>query len=134
MVTPLVKHKIFKKRTLKFVRHQSKDFMRIKNSSWRKPRGIDSRVRKREKSQMKHARIGYGTNNKFKFVLPNGFLKFNVSNTNELELLLMHNRKYCAEIAHNVSSRKRAEIVERAAQLNIKVTNAHAKARTEQNE
>ena len=32
----------------------------------------------------------------------------------ELELLMMHNKQYAAEIAHNVSARKRAEIVERA--------------------
>merc|ERR1712127_932898 len=134
MVTPLVKHKIVKKRTLKFCRHQSKEFIRIRNSSWRKPRGIDSRVRKREKSQVKQVKIGYGSNKNTKFILPNGFLKFNVNNVDDLNLLMMHNRKYCAEIAHNVSVRKRKEIVERAAQLNIKVTNAHARARTEQNE
>lgn len=134
MVTPLVKNKIVKKRTLKFVRHQSDQFIRIRNSSWRKPRGIDSRVRRRYKSQVKHARIGYGSASKTKFMLPNGFLKFNVNNVAELELLMMHNRKYCAEISHNVSVRKRKEIVERAAQMNIKVTNAHARARTEQNE
>ncbi|MFY7945277.1 MAG: eL32 family ribosomal protein [Crocinitomicaceae bacterium] len=32
--------------------------------------------------------------------------KFLVSNVKELDVLLMHNRKYAAEIAHNVSSRK----------------------------
>merc|ERR1719473_613041 len=132
MVTPLVKHKIVKKRTLKFVRHQSKEFIRIRNSSWRKPRGIDSRVRRRNKSQVKHARIGYGTNNKYKHVLPNGFLKFNVSNVEDLNLLLMHNRKYCAEIAHNVSTRKRKEIVDRAHQLKVTVTNKNAKLRQEE--
>ena len=46
-----------------------------------------------------------------------GFYKFLVHNTKELELLLMHNRKYAAEIAHNVSSLKRKAIVERAREV-----------------
>merc|ERR1719296_406017 len=111
MVTPLVKHKIVKKRTLKFVRHQGEEFLRIRRITWRKPKGIDSRCRRRFKSQKKLANIGYGTNKKYKHVLPCGFLKFNVSNVKELELLMMHNRKYAAEIARNVSVRKRKEIV-----------------------
>ena len=46
-----------------------------------------------------------------------GFYKFVVHNTKEVELLLMHNRKYAAEIAHNVSSLKRKAIVERAREV-----------------
>ena len=33
-------------------------------------------------------------------LLRTGFYKFVVHNSKELELLLMHNRKYAAEIAH----------------------------------
>lgn len=49
-------------------------------------------------------------------------------------MLLMHNRKYCAEIAHNVSVAKRKVIITRAAELNIRVSNASAKLRSEESE
>ena len=57
-------------------------------------------------------------------MLPCGLYKFTVSNVKDLELLMMHNEKYCAEIAHSVSSRKRMEIVKRAKELSIRVINA----------
>jgi len=46
----------------------------------------------------------------------------------------MHNRKYAAEIAHNVSSLKRKVIVERARELNINFLNADAKLRSQEDE
>merc|ERR1712046_132378 len=129
MVTPLVKPKIVKKVIHKFHRHQSDEFLRVPES-WRKPRGIDSVVRRRFKGNVLHPKIGYGSPKATKHMLPDGFYKFQVSNVKELELLMMHNRKYAAEIAHNVSTRKRKEIVERAMQLNIKVINGSAKLRS----
>ena len=50
-------------------------------------------------------KIGYGSDNSTKYYLPNGLKKFVVHNSKDLDVLLMNNRTFCAEIAHNVSSR-----------------------------
>ncbi|XP_028399852.1 60S ribosomal protein L32-like [Dendronephthya gigantea] len=133
MVSPVEKLNIVKKRRKKFIRHQSDRFMRV-DKSWRKPKGIDNCVRRRFRGQRLMPSIGYGSNKKTRHMLPDGFRKFVVHNVAELEVLLMSNRRFAAEIAHNVSSRKRKQIVERAQQLAIKVTNFNAKLRSEENE
>ena len=94
--------------------------------------------------------IGYGSNKKTRHLLPNGLKKFLVSNVREVDLLLMHNKSFAAEIAHNVSSRNRTVILERcvtplssnslifidhisrAKVLGVKVTNAAARLRSEE--
>ncbi|KAH9287969.1 hypothetical protein KI387_032086, partial [Taxus chinensis] len=118
MPEPLLNKKIVKKRIKRFKRAQSDRRITVKES-WRRPKGIDSRVRRKFKGCTLMPNIGYGSNKKTKHYLPCGFKKFVVNNVSELELLMMHNRTYCAEIAHNVSSLKRKLIVDRAAQLNI---------------
>ncbi|KAF5020359.1 hypothetical protein F66182_7608 [Fusarium sp. NRRL 66182] len=99
--------------------------------SWRKPKGIDSRVRRRFRGTIAMPSIGYGSNKKTRFMSPSGHKAFLVSNVSDVELLLMHNRTHAAEIAHNVSSRKRVDIIARAKQLGVKVTNPKAKVTTE---
>merc|ERR1712071_171915 len=84
-------------------------------------------VSRKFKGQYKIPGIGYGSDKTTKHMLPNGFRKVVVNNIKELEVLMMQNRKYCAEIAHAVSSKNRKVIVERAKQLAIKVTNPNAR-------
>merc|ERR550514_1136303 len=131
--TPLTRPKKIKKHPNAFIRHQSDRFMRMA-PSWRRPKGIDSSQRRRFKGTAKMPRIGYGTAQKTKFRRPDGFLDFKVTCPGDLELLLMHNRKYAATLAANLSIRTREAIVERADQLNVKVTNGYARLRTEEAE
>merc|ERR1711862_1019184 len=82
--------KIVKKRTKKFIRHQSDRYVKV-DQSWRKPKGIDNRVRRRFKGQFMPS-IGYGSNKKTKHMSPDGLKRFLVHNVAELEVLLMRTR------------------------------------------
>ncbi|PWN20653.1 ribosomal protein L32e [Microstroma glucosiphilum] len=57
--------------------------------------------------------IGYGSNKKTRHMMPNGLRRLVVSNTRDVDLLLMHNNTFAAEIAANVSSKKRIAILEK---------------------
>merc|ERR1711890_34764 len=125
--------KIIKKRTKKFIRHQSDRYDKVKQS-WRKPKGIDNRVRRKFKGMYLMPNIGYGSAKATKHMMPSGFRKVLIHNVKELEVLMMQNKKYCAEIAHGVSAKNRKVLVERAAQLAIRITNPNARMRSEENE
>ncbi|KAI3407601.1 60S ribosomal protein L32 [Globodera pallida] len=127
------KVKLVKKRTRRFTRHESDRYIRVK-PNWRKPKGIDNRVRRRFKGQRRMPKIGYGNARQTRHMLPNGMRKVLVHNVKDLDVLLMQNKCYCGEIGHAVSSKKRKQIVERAQQLRIVLTNGNARLRTEENE
>ena len=133
MVQPLVRRKKEVKHRKHFDRHQCDRKIAVK-PSWRRPKGIDGRVRRKFKGAIRMPNAGYGTNKRDLHVLPNGFKKFVVNNVKELELLMMSNRTFCAEVAHGVSALKRKLIVERASQLGIAVTNKNAKLRSQEDE
>ncbi len=129
-VQPLRKVNKIKKRDKRFTRWEHEDFNKMK-PNWRRPRGIDSRFRRQFRGLKPLVCIGYGTNKAHRHVLPNGFKKFLISNLADLEVLLMNNRVYCGELAANLSARKKKEIVKRAAELNVKITNYKGKLVTE---
>merc|ERR1711941_97483 len=80
---------IVKKKTNTFKRHQSDRYHKL-DENWRKPKGIDNRLRRKFRGMTRMPKIGYGSNKRTKHVLQNGFKKFRVYNTSDLEILLMH--------------------------------------------
>ena len=116
------------KRTQGFHRHHSDRYLRL-GASWRRPRGIDSAPRRQFRSTTRLVKVGYKNNHKTRHVLKDGFKKFLIRNIDDVELLLMSNRQFCGEIAHNVGARKRIVICNRARELNVKITNHGARVR-----
>lgn len=62
-VKPIQKTKKVVKRTAKFTRFDCDKYLRLK-SHWRKPRGIDNRMRRQFRGNKPLVSIGYGTNSK----------------------------------------------------------------------
>merc|ERR1711879_614507 len=131
-VTPLTKLRKVHKRTKKFIRCEYKDYKGKLKATWRKPRGQDNTCRRRLRGSNRLVKIGYGSNKKTRHVCPNGFKKLLLKNEADLELLLMNNRKFCGEIAHNLGAAKRKAIVKRAAELNVVLTNPRGRLHAEE--
>eukprot|EP01065_Artemidia_motanka_P045334 TRINITY_DN663_c0_g2_i2.p2 TRINITY_DN663_c0_g2~~TRINITY_DN663_c0_g2_i2.p2 ORF type:complete len:129 (+),score=52.67 TRINITY_DN663_c0_g2_i2:64-450(+) len=124
---------VLKKKVNKFKRHHSDRYTRV-GESWRKPRGIDSYVRRRWRGTLKMANIGFGSDKRTRNIHPDGLKHFNVSSQADLDMLLMHNKKYAAVIGHSVGARARKVIVARANELGVKVVNGKARVRKTEGE
>ena len=66
------------KKVNKFKRHHSDRHARV-GESWRRPKGIDSVVRRKWRGQIKMANIGYGNAKATRNVHPDGLRHFNVN-------------------------------------------------------
>ncbi|EOB11608.1 60S ribosomal protein L32 [Nosema bombycis CQ1] len=123
---PLVEIKKEFTKKIHFVRHHSDRYKRVK-PSWRRPKGIDSNVRKGLNGQRRMPKIGYGKPKCIKHLLPCGLKKLRIFNVEDLDPLTMLNRVFCGEIANTVGARKRIAIVNKAKDLGIHITNATAR-------
>jgi len=112
--------KQIKARKPNFVREESWRYKRVKEN-WRKPKGIDSHMRKQKKGWPKLVKVGYRGPRAARYLHPSGYYDILVHNVAELNKL--DNKKDAARIASAVGKRKRKEIMEKAKTLKIKVLN-----------
>lgn len=108
------------KKKPEFRRWLSQAYKRLK-SSWRKPRGIHSKVRIRKKGKIKMPTVGYGAPKHLRYLHPSGYREVLIHNVKELEVV--DPEKEAIRISHRVGKRKRRLILEKAEELKIKVLN-----------
>ncbi|MHA1377747.1 MAG: 50S ribosomal protein L32e [Candidatus Helarchaeota archaeon] len=114
-----IKEEMNKKRP-KFVRYESWRYKRVKQP-WRRARGIDSRLRRKEKGIIKSPNVGYRTPKKIRGLHPTGYEVVIVHNINDLQNL--DPKKHIAIISRRVGKFKKAQILLEADELNILVSN-----------
>ncbi|MEX2703093.1 MAG: 50S ribosomal protein L32e [Candidatus Baldrarchaeota archaeon] len=103
-----------------FVRYESWRYKRVK-PNWRKPKGIDSKVREKRKGWIKMPDIGYRSPKVVRGLHPSGFEEVLVYRPEDLEKL--DPTKHAVRIAHTVGTRKRLTILEKAEELELVVLN-----------
>lgn len=100
-------------------------YKKLEDTSWRKPRGKDSKMRRHYKYRPDVVSIGYGSPKKVRGYHPSGFKEVLVHNVDELKRLNPDTE--AARIAHTVGTKKRISIETKAGELGIRVLNVQVR-------
>ncbi len=108
----------------KFNAFESWRFVKIK-SRWKKPRGIDNKMRTNEKGWPKVANIGWGGPAAVRGLHPTGKEDVLIHNVSDLKTIDKDTQ--VARIGRTVGGKKRVHILEEAKKLGVKILNSGAK-------
>ena len=109
-----------KKKKPEFRRQESWRYKRLKEN-WRKPRGLDNKMRKNVKGWPDSPNIGYRGPKAARGLHPSSFREVRVFNVDDLNKIDPKNE--AIRIAHQVGDRKRLEIINKAREKSIKILN-----------
>jgi large subunit ribosomal protein L32e len=104
----------------KFVRQESWRYVRLAEN-WRKPKGVDNKMRKQVSGVPPLVKVGYRGPKVARGLHPSGYNDRLIHNIRDLEKL--DPKIDAARIGHTVGRRKRIDIVSKANTLGIKVLN-----------
>ena len=112
-----------------FVRAESWKYDRF-SLSWRKPRGLDNKIRRKIKGWPAGPSMGYKGPKVARFLHPSGYREVIVFNVQGLSTIDPNTQ--AARISHTVGKRKRALIIAEAKNLSIKILNLKVSKETEE--
>ena len=104
----------------KFVRQESWRYNRLAEN-WRKPKGVDNKMRKQVSGVPPLVKVGYRGPKSARGLHPSGYRDRLIHNIRDLEKL--DPKIDAARIGHTVGRRKRIDIVSKANALGVKVLN-----------
>jgi len=108
-------------RKIKFVRQESWRYRKLK-PNWRKPKGIDNKMRLQLKGWPPIVKVGYRSPRTDRGLHPTGKREILVHNVDELSGI--DPAKQAVRIARTVGLKKRLEILNEARRIGIRVLNA----------
>ena len=118
----LLKVKVRKARKTPRFKRQELWAQAILKDTWRKPKGRHSKMRKQERGRGRIPKPGYGSPLAVKGLNKQGFREIRVFNPSQLERL--DKNKESALVASTVGRKKRLEILKKAEELGVIVSNA----------
>lgn len=113
-----------KKKIPKFIRQESWRYVRLKEP-WRRPKGIDNKMRLEIKGWPARVKIGYRSPNEIRGLHPSGLRPVLIQNKNQLSELEKRKDEIIVVISSKVGRKKKREITEMAKQLGLRVANPY---------
>jgi large subunit ribosomal protein L32e len=114
-----------------FIRAESWRYSRF-SLSWRRPRGLDNKIRRKIKGWPAGVSVGYKGPKIARGLHPSGYREVIVYNAQDVSTIDPNTQ--AARIAHTVGKRKRTLIIAEAKKLNVKILNVKVSPETEKKE
>jgi len=112
---------IIKRKKPHWHRQLSHHFKRIAKKGWRRPRGKDSKQKRKIRARGPRVEIGYRQPRKIRYLHPSGLMEARVFNV--AGLVGLDSKINAVRIGSTVGKKKRAEIGKKAAEMKLRVLN-----------
>lgn len=109
-----------KKRRPEFKRQESWKYKRL-SEAWRRPKGIDNKVKKKKKGFIKMPGVGYRSPAKVRGYHPTGRVEALVENVEQLSKL--EAEKTIVRLSSKLGMRKKTDIIQKAQELGFRIAN-----------